>query len=226
MGRKASKFYPIMLDVAGKPCLVVGGGQVAERKTLGLLDADAAVRLVSPDLTPRLMQLAEDGVVQVRQGEYRIEDMNDARLVIAATSDQETNERIARDAAARGIPANVADRSDGGDFITPSVVRRGDLVLTVSLSGASPSLAAKIAAELSDRYGESYEDYALWLRRLRELALQDVADIAVRKRVLRAALEVEEAEWRSDTDEDKLRARLRGLTADGGETGIAGENGG
>ncbi len=227
MGRKVTKYYPVMLDVAGKTCLVVGGGPVAERKALGLLEADAAVRLVSPGLTERLAQLAEEGVVQARRGEYRIEDLDGAWLVFAASSNRVTNEQVARDAAARGIPVNVADRSDGGDFITPSVVRRGDLVLAVSLSGASPSLASTIAAELSDRYGESYEDFAAWLRRLRELALQEIADRAVRRRVLQSALEVEEAAWRNDTNEDRLRARLRQLAASvGGEAGICGDNGG
>jgi precorrin-2 dehydrogenase / sirohydrochlorin ferrochelatase len=227
MGRKETKYYPVMLDVAGKTCLVVGGGPVAERKTLGLLEADASVKLVSPGLTARLAQLAADGVVQARQGEYRIEDLNGAWLVFAASSNQETNEQVARDAAERGIPANVADRSDGGDFITPAVVRRGDLVLAVSLSGASPSLASTIAAELSGRYGDWYIDYAAWLRRLRELALQDIADNAVRRRVLQSALDVDEAEWRGDTNEDRLRARLRLLAAsDGGEAGISGDNGG
>src|SRR5690606_2880021 len=164
-------------------------------------------------LTARLAQLADDGVIEARRGEYRITDMNDVWLVFAAASSHETNEQVMKDAEARGIPANVADRSDGGDFVTPAVVRRGDLVLAVSLSGASPSLAARIADELSERYGERYEHFAAWLRRLRELALQDIADPAVRRRVLKSALDVEEADWRGDTNEDRLRARLRLLAA-------------
>jgi len=234
--RKRTDYYPIMLDMRGRRCLVVGGGPVAERKTMGLLDAGADVTIVSPRLTARLAALAEDGVVKARRREYRIEDLQGVWLVYAAASDRAANAQVAEDAAAAGVWANIADRAEEGDFITPSVVRRGGLVLAVSASGASPALASRIADELSDRYGNTYDAYTDWLGRLREAALLTIEDAAVRRRALRAALEVSEQEWRGDTDEAALKSRLLRLIAacgagqdeqgeTGQETGHAGESG-
>jgi len=238
VGRKRTNYYPIMLDVGGRRCLVIGGGPVAERKTMGLLEAGADVTIVSPRLTARLAELVEDGAVRAARREYRTEDLQGAALVFAAASSRETNERVAKDATAAGIWANIADRAEDGDFITPSVVRRGELVLTASASGASPALASRIADELSDVYGESYAAYADWLRRLRETAMLVVADAAERRRVLRAALDVAEREWRGDADEAAIRTRVEGLQRltsaaagrDGHEqmddTGMSGKSGG
>jgi len=205
-------YYPIMLRLEGETCLVVGGGPVAERRTRGLLEAGAGVRLVAPSVTEGLRRLAEEGYIAWMRREYREEDLDGVRLCLAA-ADRETNRRVTGDAKRRGVPVNAADDREAGSFAVPAVVRRGRLVLAVTASGASPALAGRIARELAERYGESWADYTEWLHRLREAVRASVPDARARRRVLRAALEVPEAEWRRDLAGGNLAARIRELAA-------------
>ncbi|EXX89365.1 precorrin-2 dehydrogenase [Paenibacillus darwinianus] len=205
------RLYPVMLDIEGMRCTVVGGGPVAERKVRGLLEAGADVLIIAPALTDGLRELAEQGFTRTEEREYREEDLERAVLAFAATSDRQVNERVLNDARRLGIPVNAADDAAGGSFVAPSVVRRGGLVLAVSASGSSPALAAQVAAELAERYDDTYTAYTEWLGGLRELVKAAVTDAAVRRRLLRAALEVPENEWRNDTDAERLAARVDNL---------------
>ncbi|REJ19017.1 MAG: siroheme synthase [Paenibacillaceae bacterium] len=205
-----TRYYPIMLRLEGEQCLVVGGGPVAERRTRGLLDAGAAVRVVAPAATEGLERLASEGYITWVRREYRDEDLDGVRLCFAA-ADREVNHRVAEEAMRRGILVNAADDREAGSFAAPAVVRRGRLVLAVTASGASPALAGRIARELAERYGESWADYAEWLHRLRDAARAAVPDARERRRVLRAALDVPEAEWRRDLADGNLAARIREL---------------
>ena len=217
-------YYPIMLRLEGELCLVVGGGPVAERRTRGLLDAGARVRLVAPAVTEGLKRLADEGYITWNRREYREEDLDGVRLCFAA-ADRATNLRVSGDAKRRGIPVNAADDREAGSFAVPAVVRRGRLVLAVTASGASPALAGRVARELAERYGESWADYTEWLHRLREAVLASVPDARARRRLLRAALEVPEAEWRRDLASGDLAARIRALKdqPDPPETGDGGD---
>ncbi|HUC91276.1 MAG TPA: bifunctional precorrin-2 dehydrogenase/sirohydrochlorin ferrochelatase [Paenibacillus sp.] len=212
------RLYPVMLDIEGMRCTVAGGGAVAERKVRGLLDAGADVLVVAPVLTDGLRELAKQGFIGTLEREYREGDLAGALLAFAATSDSHVNARVVKDAGRLGVPVNAADDAAGGSFVTPSVVRRGRLVLAVTASGSSPALAARVAAELEERYDETYTAYTEWLGRLRELAKTTVADAAVRRRLLRAALDVPEEEWRNDSDAGRLAARADNLLGklDGG----------
>ena len=205
-----TRYYPIMLRLKGEACLVVGGGPVAERRTRGLLEAGARVRVVAPELTEGLEKLASEGYIACDRREYRDEDLDGVRLCFAAAS-REVNRRVAGEARRRGILVNAADDREAGTFAAPAVVRRGRLVLAVTASGASPALAARIARELAERYGESWADYTEWLHRLRETAFAEVPDARKRRRALRAALDVPESEWRRDLADGGLSARLRAL---------------
>jgi len=208
-----------MLRLEGETCLVVGGGPVAERRTRGLLDAGAAVRVVAPAATSGLEELAGEGYITWFRREYRDEDLDGVKLCFAC-ADRGTNRRVAGEAARRGILVNAADDREAGSFAAPAVVRRGRLVLAVTASGASPALAGRIAGELAERYGESYADYAEWLWRLREAARAALPDARERRRVLRAALDVPEAEWRRDLAERDWTARIR-MLAGQAETRLA-----
>lgn len=182
-------WYPIMLNVAGKLCVVVGGGPVAERKARGLLDAEARVRVVSPALTPGLSRLAADGLLEWRPKEAGPADWEGAVLGFAATDRPEANRRLAEAARQAGIWVNAADEGESGDFILPAVLRRGDLVLAACSSGASPALAARIVRELAERYGPEYGEYAALLRDIRAAAKSLVPDPERRRRMLAAASE-------------------------------------
>lgn len=205
-----TKYYPIMLRLEGEICLVVGGGPVAERRARGLLEAGAAVRVVAPALTEGLEKLASEGYIACVRREYRDEDLDGVRLCFAAAS-REVNRRVVGEAKRRGIPVNAADDREAGTFAAPAVVRRGRLVLAVTASGASPALAGRIARELAERYGESWADYTEWLHRMREAVRASVPDARERRRALRAALDVPEAEWRRDLEGGDLAARVKAL---------------
>jgi siroheme synthase-like protein len=143
--------YPVMLDLAGRPCLVVGGGPVAERKIDGLLAADARVTVVSPSLTPALLTLAAEARLHWRPREYLAGDAAGFAFVMVAASDASVSEAIAAECRARGIWINCADDPARCDFILPAVFRRGALTVAVSTGGVSPTMARLVREELEAR---------------------------------------------------------------------------
>jgi precorrin-2 dehydrogenase/sirohydrochlorin ferrochelatase len=140
--------YPVTLDLDGRPCLVVGGGVIAERKVRGLLEAGARVTVVSPALSPVLVALATDSRVTWRRRAYTLGDAAGFFLVMVATDDGVVNDAVAVEARAGGALVNCADDPDRCDFILPAVLRRGALTVAVSTGGASPTLARVVREEL------------------------------------------------------------------------------
>jgi precorrin-2 dehydrogenase/sirohydrochlorin ferrochelatase len=144
--------YPIFLDLSGRRCVVVGGGEVASRKARKLLQARAEVVVISPEITPELGSVA----VEVHRRLYEEGDLDNAYLAFAATDSREVNAAVAREAKERGIPVNVADKPSEGDFALPSTLRRGRLQVAVSTGGASPALARRIKDELEESFGPEW----------------------------------------------------------------------
>ena len=144
--------YPIFLDLSGRRCVVVGGGEVANRKARKLLQARAHVVVISPEIAAELESVA----VEVHSRPYEEGDLEGAYLAFAATDSREVNAAVAREAKEHGIPVNVADRPSDGDFAVPSTLRRGGLQVAVSTGGASPSLARKIKDELEGIFGPEW----------------------------------------------------------------------
>ncbi len=155
------RYYPIFVDMTARPCLVVGGGAVAERKVEGLLEAGARVTVVSPTLTARLQAWARAGAIRHVPRTYRPPDLAGQAFVFVATDSAEVTTGLSRDGTDRRALVNAADDPDHSDFILPSVLRRGALVVAVATGGASPALARAIREEL-----ESYftDDYAVLAR--------------------------------------------------------------
>lgn len=169
-------YYPIMLDVKGRRCVVVGGGQVALRKAQSLLECGAAVEVISPELCTGLEELASNGSVKVARRPYRRGDLKGAVLVIAAADDSEVNRSVSEEAAASGIPVNVVDVPGLSTFIVPSSLSRGDLTIAVSTGGRSPALARRIRAELEQSFGEEYSLLASLVAEVRsELKKEGIA---------------------------------------------------
>jgi siroheme synthase-like protein len=160
-------YYPVFLELKGRPCLVVGGGQVAARKVEGLLAAGARVTVVSPSLDPDLAKLTAERRIRHVERPYQRMDMKGYALVIAATDDGAANERVAGEARQSGIPVNVVDEPALCDFILPSVVRRGDVVLAISTGGLSPALARWLREELETYLSEDFERLAQLLAEVR-----------------------------------------------------------
>lgn len=163
--------FPLNLDIRGRKAVVVGGGEVAERKCRSLLEAEAAVTLVAPEPTPYLAGLGRDGMIGLLQRAYRPGDLTGAVLAFAATGDRAVNRSVAEDARHLGIPVCVADAPEEGTFTSPSAVRRGDLLITVSTGGKSPALARRIRRKLETQYGPEYADIVDFLGHLREKLL-------------------------------------------------------
>jgi len=140
---------PIFLDIKGRPCLVVGGGEVAVRKVNSLLRAGAAVTLLAPELTASLAQMAVQGrITHLARGFEDVDIEQRYLVVIAATDDHATNHRVAHLAKDRNIPVNVVDDSSACSFIMPSVIDRSPVVVAVSTGASSPVLARLIRARL------------------------------------------------------------------------------
>ena len=144
--------YPIFLDLSGRRCVVVGGGEVASRKARKLLQARARVVVISPEIRAELERTA----AEIKRRPYREGDLAGAQLAFAATNSREVNAAVAREAKGRGVPVNVADEPSEGDFAVPSTLRRGRLQVAVSTGGASPTLARRIREELEEAFGPGW----------------------------------------------------------------------
>jgi siroheme synthase-like protein len=139
--------YPVVLRLSGRPVLVVGGGAVALRKASGLVAADAAVTVVSPELVVGFDALRVDVV----RRPYASSDIAGRQLVIAATNDPAVQQQVFDDCERAGVWVNSADDPDRCSFILPALVRRGPVIVAVSTQGRSPALAQ----QLRDRVAES-----------------------------------------------------------------------
>lgn len=155
MRAKASSpsYYPVFLDIAGKRCVVIGGGQVALRKVQTLLEYGAKVEVISPELCPELDAVTE---IHVSRRHYQLGDLKGAFLAIVATDNYGINHQIAREARSQAVLVNVVDDAEYCDFILPSLVRRGDMTIAVSTAGRSPALARKLRTRLEQDFGEEY----------------------------------------------------------------------
>ena len=152
--------YPIVLDGSSIEALVVGGGEVAARKVFALLGAGARVHVVAPVLAAGLDAATDHARLRVSRERYSVEHLAGATLIFAATSDAETNARVAADAKRAGKLVNVADAPRDGHFVTPAVHRAGDVLIAV-VAGGVPRAASRIRdliAELIDgRYGRAVD---------------------------------------------------------------------
>jgi precorrin-2 dehydrogenase/sirohydrochlorin ferrochelatase len=165
------KTYPIFALLDGKPCLVVGGGAVGERKVLDLLAAGAQVTVVSQTLTLALEKLAGRGEIRYLEGVFTPGHLAGMVLVIGATDDPQVNIWVSNAAQERGIWVNIVDAPDLCSFIVPAQVRRGDLTVAISTGGASPALARRLREDLERRFGPEYGPYLALLQEVREQVL-------------------------------------------------------
>ncbi|MGV8058115.1 MAG: bifunctional precorrin-2 dehydrogenase/sirohydrochlorin ferrochelatase [Smithellaceae bacterium] len=161
------KYYPIFLDILGKKCVVVGGGEVAARKVKRLLTCGAKVFVVSPQLTPELIALKAENAIEHVAVDYDLQYLEAAALIVGATDDEKINATISSDARSLGIPVNIVDDPQKCDFILPSVVERGDLTIAIGTGGNSPALARHLRKELEAKYGVEYEILLKILGKLR-----------------------------------------------------------
>ncbi len=155
--------FPAFLKLAGRRCLVVGAGRVAEEKIDGLLRAEAAVWVVAPRATRKIQSWARGGNIRWNARNFRVSDLRGAFLVVAATSSPALHAEIFRRARRRGILLNIVDDPEHCDFYYGSVVRRGSLQIAISTGGHSPALAQRLRKRFEREFGAEYEQ---WLEEL------------------------------------------------------------
>ncbi|MEA3428597.1 MAG: bifunctional precorrin-2 dehydrogenase/sirohydrochlorin ferrochelatase [Thermodesulfobacteriota bacterium] len=167
------RYYPVNLDVLNRKCLVVGGGYVGTRKVLTLLDCGAIMTVVSPDVTEKLLELAGNGSITWKKRSYLTSDLDKIFLVIGATNNEELNRQISADAEKLNMLCNIADRPEVCNFILPSIVNRGDLVISISTSGKSPAFAKKLRKELEKQFGVEYAEFLRLMGAIRKKLLSE-----------------------------------------------------
>jgi siroheme synthase-like protein len=172
------EYYPVSLELAGRPALVVGGGPVAARKAEGLLGAGAEVTVIAPEVCAAMSALSP---LAFRRRPYQSGDVDGFRLVISATGRPEVDGVVYDDAEAAGIWVNSADDRDHCSFILPSVHRDGGVTIAVSTGGLSPALAS-------------------WLRRRLAAGSDGMGDLAAllsqaRDRIKQSGGSTEDVDW-------------------------------
>lgn len=149
-------FYPIVVQMTGQPCVVIGGGATAERKAEALLGVGARVTVVSPRLTARLEGWAESGAIRHLAREYRPGDLAGFALAFVATDDGAVNAAVFAEGRQARVWVNAADDPGHCDFMLPAVLRRGELVVAVATGGASPALSRLVRDELGAHLSPDY----------------------------------------------------------------------
>jgi precorrin-2 dehydrogenase/sirohydrochlorin ferrochelatase len=204
-------FYPLLIDLLDRPVLVVGGGNIAERKVDSLLEAGAQITLVALTLTTRLHALADAKALRAHHREFEDSDLEGMLLVISATDDRRIQERVAAGARDRGILVNTVDRPALCDFIVPAVIRRGDVVVAVSTSGKSPALSAALRAKLEGVVTPDAARAVRILGLIRAAVHDRFADADRRKEAFQSIVDSGILDWISQCDDEAALQRVRGM---------------
>ena len=160
-------FYIACLNLTGRRCLVVGGGEVGLEKVDGLLACGAKVPLVAPEAEPALVAYAGEGSIEWARRRFEPTDLEGAFLAIAATNDTDVNIAVYERAEERAMLVNVVDVPPLCNFILPAIVRTGPLAIAISTAGASPALAKRMKREIAGQFGEPYAQLAILLNDVR-----------------------------------------------------------
>ena len=201
--------FPLFIRLDGRPCLVVGGGKVAGRKVDGLLEAGAAVTVVSPEATAQIQTLASQGRIAWRQKAFSPDDLYASFLVMAATDDASVNGHVAAACRAQGILINVVDEPQQCDFFVPAVLRRGALSIAIATDGKSPLLARKLRTDLEQIITEPYGEFLELLGRQRELIKNTVPDSGRREAIFRSLVYSDILDLLAAGKQDEAQERIR-----------------
>ena len=144
--------FPLMIELADRAVVVIGGGQVAARKVSTIVEYGAAVTVIAPELHPDLLALVQAGRISHRSRPYQEGDLSGFPLVLAAPDDAEINRLVHAEALSLGVPVNTADRPDLCTFYMPATVRRGELLVAISTGGACPALARALRERLETEF--------------------------------------------------------------------------
>jgi precorrin-2 dehydrogenase / sirohydrochlorin ferrochelatase len=209
-------YYPIFVELEGRRVLVVGGGVVAAQKLRNLHPAGPAITVVAPELKEEMNQYHAEGQFEWLQREYAEGDVEGYDLVMVATDDGAVNKQVSSEARARKIWVNAADDIPNCDFILPSMVRRGSLVLAASTGGGSPALARRVRETLEATFEPWWADLAELLKEMRNETREE--KVMYSPEAWKAAMDTTFMELVAGGKLEEARERLRdGLRAQGGE---------
>jgi precorrin-2 dehydrogenase/sirohydrochlorin ferrochelatase len=204
-GRAAITGYPVSLVVDGRRCVVVGAGRIAARKIAALLDAGADVHVVAPEAVAEIRAWADAGRITLTEREFADADLDGAWLVTTATGDHAVDHAVFAAGEARHLWVNSADDPDNCSFTLMSVVRSGDVVVTIGTGGRSPALAAWMKDRLEAEIGPEYA------------TLLDVLSEA-REELRASGRSSEEVNWRHALDSGMLESIRAGRIEEAKET--------
>lgn len=166
------RYYPVFIDVNKRRCVIIGGGNIGQEKVEKLLECDADVFVISPEVNPHVEDLASSQQISWDEREYQQGDLEGAFIAIAATDDNTVNRQIAKEAEDRNVLLNVVDVTHLCTFIAPSVARRGEVTIATSTGGASPALARTFREKLTTSRILEYADLAPVLAQARAELVQ------------------------------------------------------
>lgn len=181
-------YFPLFLDISKKRVLVVGGGRVAERKVRTLLKFKAKIKVISPEVTKGLERIKDKDLIELERKNYEENDLLGVDFVISATNNRMLNKKVSSDAKKMGVYANIVDDPELCDFIMPSIVKRGPLILAISTSGKAPLFSKKLRKDLEKMISKEYIKYLSKILRLRREIQKKVKEKKLRERMLKAIL--------------------------------------
>lgn len=211
------KYYPIYLDIKNRNCLVIGGGSVGTRKALTLLACGANVTVVSKTATEKLHQLSNNGMIKLKKRTFQTTDLDDRFLVIGATDNQELNFQIHAAAERRGLLCNIADCPEACNFILPSILNRGDLIIAISTSGKSPAFAKKLRKQLETEFGDEYAEFLRLMGAIRKKLLSENHEPEAHKHLFEQLIERDLVQMIKNGDMDSINSLLHDVLGEGYE---------
>ena len=182
-------YFPIFIQLEEEDCLVAGGGRVAQRKVEILLEYGPKIRLVAPRVTDSLWKLGQQGKIQIFLRRFRPEDLEGARLVIAASNDPEVNGSISAACRQQNIPVNVVDVKEECSFLFPALVKDQDVTVGISTGGSSPAMARLLKERIRSALPEGCGQAARWVGEQRERLKAAVASPSLREKIFKGLAE-------------------------------------
>ena len=202
-----ASMYPVTLKLTGKRCTVVGGGMVAARKVASLLEQDAQVTVISPDLHEELSGMQNQFIW--KKESYSDGMLEGSFLVIAATGSRQVNHTVYEWCEEHQVLVNVVDSLEESNFTVNAMVQRGDLMLAVSTSGISPAVSRKIRQELEQTYGPEYGVMLEILAETRQEAMETIQDSGKRRQFLQSVADMELPELLKKETKEEVQKRVK-----------------
>ncbi|MCR5665394.1 MAG: bifunctional precorrin-2 dehydrogenase/sirohydrochlorin ferrochelatase [Eubacterium sp.] len=173
-------YFPFMMDIKKKDCLIVGGGLIAGRKAQMLLQYEPDITVIAPQISQIILDMQEENSITVKQRTFEETDLKNRFMVIAATADEQLNREIAKECKRRGILVNAVDMTDDCSFIFPAIIKKKNLLISISSGGDSPAGAAYLKKHIEKCVPEGYERNLEVLGKSRELVKRVIASSSER----------------------------------------------